>query len=151
MRMIRMCRLDKHGIGTERLPEEAGVATFLDALEPEQPGFPHTVSTLQVRAQHNHSVCSCFIDTCDNLQYFLDIAVASVQAEQADRQKKGKGREQANGERSGASDTQEDERKRVISAKRQVEGFVKVIHGIFEELREAAAKRMNYKRRKDGR
>jgi hypothetical protein len=47
---LRCCdRLDKHGIATEQLPDEAGVATLLQALSPESEGFPHSLSTLEVR------------------------------------------------------------------------------------------------------
>lgn len=45
----RCGRLDKHGIATEQLPDEAGVATLLHALSPESEGYPHSLSTLEVR------------------------------------------------------------------------------------------------------
>ena len=42
-------RLDRHGVGSEILPDEAGVPSFLDALDAAQPGWPHALSTLDVR------------------------------------------------------------------------------------------------------
>ena len=41
-------RLDKHGIGTQALPEEAGVPTLLDALDPASAGWPHSVAAMEV-------------------------------------------------------------------------------------------------------
>lgn len=42
------CRLDKHGVGSEKLPAEAGVPTLLDALNPSTSGWPHSVPLLEV-------------------------------------------------------------------------------------------------------
>lgn len=43
-------RLDKHGVANEQLPDEAGVATLLEALTPGSEGFPQSISTLEVRS-----------------------------------------------------------------------------------------------------
>lgn len=41
-------RLDKHGVGTETLPEEAGVPSLLDALEASNAIEPHSLPLIDV-------------------------------------------------------------------------------------------------------
>lgn len=51
--LILFHRLDKHGLGSEPLPDEAGVPSLLEALDVddrEKSGWPHALSTIEVSA-----------------------------------------------------------------------------------------------------
>lgn len=46
--IIGAYRLDKHGVGSEKLPAETGVSTLFDALNSKTPGWPHAIPLLEV-------------------------------------------------------------------------------------------------------
>lgn len=126
--VIRM--LDKRGVGREELPAEAGVSTFLDALDPSLPGWPHAIpllefyldlasSELKVRigegSTSNINDTGMAVDSAEQSTYAS--ALASTSASPAS----------------------------TSSAARDIDHFTSIVRGVLDGIKDAAAVRLNHK------
>ena len=143
-----MARLDRHGIGTEMLPDEAGVPSFLDALDTAQPGWPHALSTLDVRevlpyyykCLPDGFICIQFV-----LQFYLDLASSSVKTRLSAREGKGKSKPFAISRADSSNISQT-----VLNSESEIDIFILTLKNLLEDIKDKAALRTGHKRIKKG-